>query len=76
MNLQISNRAIATIPVEFACSLTVLSGDLSLALQYIDLVGGIPLPVAKAILRNIEPVKTAIDLAINNATAAAENQVR
>jgi hypothetical protein len=54
----------ATIPVEFGDVLKEVCADMELALACIDLWGCIPLPVAKSILRNIEPAHAAIDMAI------------
>ena len=65
----LSGRGIARVPDEFSDVLKVLSDDLRLALECIQTFGGVPIPVAKAILRNIEPAHAAIDMAISGATA-------
>lgn len=59
------------IPAEFGGSLRTLDGDLRLALDCIEVFGGIPIPVAKAILRGMEPAHTAIDMAIKNGKVPA-----
>jgi len=46
--------------------------DLQLALDCIAIWGAIPIPVAKAILRNIEPAHAAIDMAIRCSPAKAK----
>jgi len=56
------------IPAEFKDALQVLSNDLLLALDCIEAFGGVPLPVAQAILRNIEPTHTALDLAFKTSS--------
>ena len=45
-------------------ALSALAADMELALDCIRTFGGVPLPVARAILRNIEPAHAAIDMAI------------
>ena len=56
--------AVVKVPADFLFVLMALSADLQLALDCIEMFGGIPIPVAKAILRNIEPAHAAIDIAI------------
>jgi hypothetical protein len=51
---------------EFTGALTEISDDIYLALEYIELFGGVPKPVAQAILRNLGPVETAIDMALRS----------
>jgi len=60
----ISAKAVAAVPSEFTDVLTALSVDLELALDCLRIFQGVPIPVAKAILRNIEPAHAAIDMAI------------
>lgn len=67
---------VVNIPAEFNSALTALCGDLQLALECIKLFGGVPIPVAKAILRNAEPAHAAIDMAVRNAAPKAEPEVR
>ena len=52
------------IPSGFNCVLDDLAADLELAIECKDLFGFVPVPVAKAILRNIEPAHAAIDMAM------------
>ena len=54
------------IPAEFDEVLTALCAYMQLALDCIQLLGGVPGPVAQAILRNIEPAQAAIDWALRN----------
>ena len=53
---------VLSLPAEFKDALQVLCDYLQLALDYIELFGGVPVPVAKAILRSAEPAHAAIDL--------------
>ncbi len=62
----ISGNALAAMPEEFGEVLTALCADLQLALDCINVFGGVPTPVALAILRNIEPAHAAIDLAVRS----------
>lgn len=55
---------VTQIPTEFKSALQALSADLQLALDCIDIFGGVPLPVVRAILCNMEPAQTALDLAL------------
>jgi hypothetical protein len=66
----ISAQAIAAMPSEFGDVLTELCSNLQLALDCIGVFGGVPTPVALAILRNIEPAHAAIDLAVRTSRAA------
>jgi hypothetical protein len=61
----VSCKSLADVPSEFNCVLNVLCTDLELALDCLRTFGGIPLPVAKAILRNMEPAHAAIDMAVH-----------
>jgi len=63
----ISGRDLARVPAEFTGVLTALSGDLQLALDCIPVFGGMPIQVARALLRNLEPARAAIDYAIKTA---------
>jgi hypothetical protein len=54
------------LPLEFARCLQTLADDLDLALDCVAIFGGVPVPVATAILRNMEPVTAALDLAIRS----------
>jgi hypothetical protein len=58
------------IPTLFGCVLDDLAADLELAIECNRLFGVVPVPVAKAILRNIEPARAAIDMAIRCSPAA------
>lgn len=60
----ISAKAVSTIPSEFGDCLKTLCSDLQLALDCIELFGGVPECVAKAVLRNMEPAHAAIDMAV------------
>ena len=60
-------KAFAPVPTEFCNVLIVLAADLQLALECIDAFGAVPIPVAEAILRNIEPAHAAIDMAVRAA---------
>ena len=66
----ISPAALAALPSEFEDALTELILNLQLALDCNATFGGIPKPVAMALLRNIEPAHAAIDLAVRNMTPA------
>lgn len=61
----VSAKAVSAMPSEFGDCLQTLCADMLIALECIDLFGGIPVPVAKAILRNMEPAHAAIDMAIH-----------
>jgi hypothetical protein len=63
-------------PAEFERNLKALADDLSLALDCVAIFGGIPIPLAKAILRNIEPVTAALDLAIKSQRKEAPDEHR
>jgi hypothetical protein len=65
----VSPKAIAEISEQFNDVLVALSIDLQVALDCLHIWGGIPIPVAKAILRNIEPAHAAIDMAIRSSPA-------
>jgi hypothetical protein len=52
------------IPAEFNRAVCALSNDLNLAFDCLEVFGGIPIPIAKAILRNLEPAHAALDLAL------------
>lgn len=69
----VDGRAIAAVPTAFDGTLSALCNDLQLALDCIRVFGGMPVPVAKAILRNIEPAHTAIDLAVRTANRAEKD---
>lgn len=60
----ISAKVVNAVPSEFGDCLKTLCCDMQLALDCIDEFGGVPVPVAKAILRNMEPAHAAIDMAI------------
>lgn len=60
----VSREAIRELPEEFSETLTALCHDLQLALDCIAVFGGVPTPVALAILRDIEPAHAAIDMAV------------
>ena len=60
----VSAKGAKPIPSEFGDCLQTLCDDLQLALDCLKLFGGVPVPVAKAILRNMEPAHAAIDMAI------------
>lgn len=64
------HAGIARIPAEFRPDLLALSGDLCFALDCMAAFGGIPVPVAKAILRNLDSAQTAIDLGLKSGKAA------
>jgi len=66
----ISGLGIAELPAEFIDILPVLCGDLQVAVDCIGVWGGVPIPVAHAILRNLELARAAIDLAIRTRSAA------
>ena len=63
----VSAKAVSAMPTEFEGVLGALCADMQLALDCMEQFGGIPLPVAKAILRNFEPAKAAIDVCIRMA---------
>jgi hypothetical protein len=71
----VSAKAVAKLPTSFDEALTTLCADIQLALDCIRLLGGVPIPVAEAILRNIEPAQAAIDMAVRcaNATESEAN---
>ena len=62
----VSPKALAALPSEFEDTLTELILNLQLALDCNATFGGIPTPVAMALLRNIEPAHAAIDLAVRS----------
>ncbi len=63
----VENHGCIQIPEEFSTVLPALAGYLALAQECIELLGGIPKPVAQAILRNLEPARAALDLALRGA---------
>lgn len=63
----VSCKAIAGVPSEFIGTLNALCADMELALECLEQFGGIPVPVAKAILRNMEPAYAAIDICVRMA---------
>jgi hypothetical protein len=65
--LEMHYNAVAQIPADFGDTLNVLINDLQLALDCIDLFGGVPVPVAQSIIRKIEPAHAAIDMAVRAA---------
>jgi hypothetical protein len=67
--VEMNFHAVVQIPANFYSALNLLINDLQLALDCIDLLGAMPVPVAKAILRNIEPAQAAIDMAVRRAKA-------
>jgi len=60
------------IPFLFGDALTNLAADLELAIECKRLFGVVPMPVTKAILRNIEPAHAAIDMAIRCSPAKTQ----
>jgi hypothetical protein len=62
----VSAQSLAALPIEFLSVLDELARNLQLALDCCAVFGGVPTPVALAILKNIEPAHTAIDLAVRN----------
>jgi hypothetical protein len=69
----VSCKSLADVPSEFIGSLKALHSDLELALECLSIFKGIPLPVAKAILRNIEPAHAAIDMAVRQGGDLKDN---
>ena len=66
----VSGLGIADISPEFIDILRTLCGDLQVAVDCIGVWGGVPIPVAHAILRNLEPARAAVDLAIRTRSAS------
>ena len=66
----VSVKFIAAVPSAFEDLFTALSADMQLALDCMKLFGGVPVPVAQAILRNMEPAHAAIDMALRCANPA------
>jgi hypothetical protein len=64
------SKALVTIPSEFGDVLTTLDANIQLALACIETWGAIPIPVARAVLRSLEPARAALDLAIRCAPPA------
>jgi hypothetical protein len=60
----VGSKALVTIPSEFGNVLSDLSADIQLALVCIETWGAIPIPVARAVQRNLEPARAALDMAI------------
>lgn len=69
----ITKRSCAQVPFEFSVSLLELYANLQLALDCVPVFGGVPIPVAKAILCNIEPVQAALDMAVRGAADKADD---
>jgi hypothetical protein len=65
----LSSKALAAIPEDFKDCLQTLSDDIQLALDCLRIFGGVPIPVAKAILRNADLTYTAIDMAVRTTSA-------
>jgi hypothetical protein len=55
-----------TIPAGFFKTLDALADDMRLAIECISIFGGVPVPLAKAILRNIDPAIAAINMALKS----------
>lgn len=66
---------IAKIPAEFGETLTAMCDDLALAEECVALFGGVPIPVAKAILRHMDLARAVLGLIVNNAATTAEGKV-
>jgi len=60
------------IPAEFASALPALYQDLGLAIDCVDVFGGVPAPVAKKILEGLDTVRTALDMALRSVPAERE----
>jgi len=71
---RVSGPGIAEVPSEFSGVLEKLWINLRLAQDCLLTFDGIPVPVAHEILRNLEPVHVALDMAIKD--AAASNRKR
>lgn len=71
-------RVMLAQPAELEPTLRALAAALNLAVDCMDLWGAIPLPVARAILRNMEPALAAVDMSVRAAASAgaAEGTVR
>jgi hypothetical protein len=70
-----STKAVGQLPSEFESALKAICADMELALDCLKIYGGIPLPVAKAILRNMEPAHAAIDMCVRGCDGAREGLV-
>jgi hypothetical protein len=71
----VSPKAVAAMPSDFTDCFKALCNDMWLAIECLDQFGGIPLPVARAILRNMEPARAAIDLCVRMAGTAENHGV-
>ncbi|MGO8759338.1 MAG: hypothetical protein ACLQG3_14560 [Terracidiphilus sp.] len=67
---------VAEVPREFSTTLRTLCSDLELALDCIEVFGGVPLSVARAILRNIDPAQAALDLAFKSGKGAPNGETQ
>ena len=70
-----AERGLIRIPVEFNGTLQTLDRDLRLALDCVEVFGGIPIPVLQAILRSIEPAQAALDMALRFGNVTAPKPV-
>ena len=61
----IEAKGLVQIPAEFDDVLITLHRDLGTAIDCARIFGGVPRPVAEAVLMNLEPARCAIDLAVN-----------
>lgn len=68
----VNAAALVELPSGFVATLLTLSVDLELAIDCLHIFGGVPVPVAKAILRNIEPARAAIDMAVRGSQPKAQ----
>ena len=64
MDLAVIEREMVKFTPELGLSLEVLASDMLLAIECVEIFGGIPRPVAEAIVRNIDPIVAAIDQAL------------
>jgi hypothetical protein len=62
----ISSKALVTIPAEFEETIATLCSDLRLMRDCVLVFGGVPRPVAEAILLNLGPAQAAFDMAMRN----------
>jgi hypothetical protein len=66
----VRQAGLVKIPAEFKDALRMLRCDLELALECVDLWGGVPAPVAMAILRGQDLVVAALDMGLKSGKAA------
>jgi hypothetical protein len=70
------SASVVAIPAEFRDALRRLRSDLDLALECIELWGGVPVPVTRAILRGTDQTIAALGAGLKSSAAAPGKAAR